>query len=193
MGKSIHPESPMTMSGEAKFEDLYDRYHSQVSAYCSRRATTDVQDVVADVFLIAWRRIDQVPSGKKGLFWLYGVAFRVLNRLWRTRTRRGRAVERLGRIIDVDRDTPADVVVVQRDEYRLVREAASHLREIDQEILRLALWEELSYSEVARVLDISPDAVKQRTHRARRRLAEEYRRLASDRTNSALLRKEVAE
>ncbi len=181
----------MALEEETRFRDLYETYHKRVRAYCARRATSDVQDLVAEVFLVAWRRIDQVPNGGDRLFWLYGVAFRVLNRRWRSNTRRRRAVERLSNIIDVDLEAPIDVVVVQRDEYRLVREAASRLKSIDQEILRLSLWEELSHSDIAEVLEISVDAVKQRAHRARRRLGNEYRRLLRDHADPPLLGKEV--
>ncbi len=173
----------MALDKETRFEDLYERYHQNVRAYCARRAGGDMQDLVAEVFLVAWRRIDQVPNGHDALFWLYGVAFRMLNRRWRTHTRRRRALERLGRIVDADLAAATDVVVVQRDEYRLVREAASRLRTVDQEILRLTLWEELSHVEVADVLDIDVDAVKQPAHRARRRLDDEYRRLMRDHAN----------
>lgn len=181
----------MATSDEARFEDVYKRYYRHVRAYCARRANSDVQDLVAEVFLVAWRRIDEVPEGSDGLPWLYGVAFRVLKRRWRSHLRRGRAFDRLGSMVDVDSDALPDVVVIQRYEYRLVREAASRLRNIDQEILRLTLWEELSHAEVAKVLDINADAVKQRAHRARRRLADEYRRLISEQANPPLLRKEV--
>ena len=193
MGTGIDPRGPLAISDEARFEDLYERYHRQVGAYCARRATSDVQDLVAEVFLVAWRRIDQIPDGANALLWLYGVAFRVLKRRQRTYVRKKRALDRLRSTVDVEFDTPTDVVVVQRYEYRLVREAASRLRNIDQEILRLTLWEELSHAEVAKVLDISVDAVKQRAHRARRRLSDEYRRLISKLANPPLLGKEVPE
>ena len=193
MGTGIDPRGPLAISDEARFEDVYERYHRQVRAYCARRATSDVQDLVAEVFLVAWRRIDQIPDGGNGLLWLYGVAFRVLKRRQRTHARRGRALDRLRGMVDVDSDAPTDVVVVQRYEYRLVLEAASRLRNTDQEILRLTLWEELSHGEVAKVLNISVDAVKQRAHRARRRLSDEYRRLISKKANPPLLGKEVPE
>lgn len=193
MGTGIDPKGPVAISDEARFEDIYERYHRQVWAYCARRATFDVQDLVAEVFLVAWRRIDQIPRDRNELLWLYGVAFRVLKRRWRTYVRRKRAFDRLGSMFEADSDAQTDVVVVQRYEYRLVREAASRLRHIDQEILRLTLWEELSHAEVAEVLDINVDAAKQRAHRARRRLAVEYRRLLSKQANPPLLGKEVPE
>lgn len=178
-------------SDEAKFLDLYDRYRRDVHAYCARRATSEAQDLVAEVFLVAWRRLDQIPEGRDALYWLYGVAFRIVSRQWRSARRRGRAVERLRNLADVDLGVSSDAVVVQRFEYRLVLEAASRLRTIDQEILRLTLWEELSHKEVSEVLGVDVDAVKQRAHRARRRLGDEYRRLMRDQTENRAIGREV--
>lgn len=184
----------MATSDRARFEDLYGQYRKNVHAYCARRVSgANVPDVVAETFLVAWSKIDQVPPGRAGLFWLYGVAYRLIKHGWRTYARRGRAIERLASLVNIEPVSPPDEVVVQRDEYRLVREAASRLREIDQEILRLTLWEELSNAEAAEVLDIEVGAVKQRSFRARHRLGVEYRRLQRDHANPPLLGKEVPE
>ncbi len=63
----------------------------------------------------------------------------------------------------------------------MVIKASSRLKKIDQEVLRLTLWEELSHADVALVLGIEASAVKQRAYRARRNLANEYQRMAKDR------------
>lgn len=182
----------MSLSEERRFEDLYSRYGKHVYAYCARRAgNVDVSDLVAEVFLVAWRRMDQVPAGEGCLPWLYGVAFRVLNHRFRSFKRRTRAVERLESLAAVELDVPPDVLLVQRDEYRLVREAASRLKAIDQEILRLTLWEELTHKQAAQVLGIEVGAVKERAHRARHRLGVEYRRLAGEPANPPLFGREV--
>ena len=67
----------------------------------------------------------------------------------------------------------ADHVVV-RDEVRAVVGLLEDLRPADAEILRLAAWEELDTTEIAIVLDISPDAAKKRLSRARKRLTDMY-------------------
>ena len=79
-------------------------------------------------------------------------------------------------------ETPApDLLIVGGESYRLVIKASSRLRPIDQEVLRLTLWEELSHADVATVLGIDPSAVKQRAYRARRNLATEYQKLTNER------------
>jgi RNA polymerase sigma factor (sigma-70 family) len=175
---------------EARFVEIYRRFGRPIQAYCARRTPgPQVADAVADIFLVAWRRIDQIPLGDEALPWLYGVAFRVLSHQWRHKARSRRLSERLRGLAEVDELTP-DVLLVRSEEHRTVLLASARLKPVDQEILRLTLWEELSHADVAAVLGIETNAVNQRAFRARRNLAEEYRKLAGDR-QPPLLGKEV--
>ena len=81
----------------ARFERLYDRASLQVLGYALRRAGSpeDAADVVAETFMVAWRRLDEVPDGDEGRPWLYGVARRVLANQRRGRQRRERLEARL--------------------------------------------------------------------------------------------------
>jgi len=173
-------EQAMT-DDEARFVEIYRRFGKPIQAYCARRtAGSQVADAVADVFLVAWRRIDQIPVGDAALPWLYGVAYRVLSHQWRQKARIRKLDERLRGLAKVEVLTP-DVLVVRSEEYRVVLAASAQLKPVDQEILRLTLWEELSHADVATVLGIEPSAVKQRAFRARQNLTDEYRKLTRDR------------
>ena len=48
-----------------RFDALFETYKSDVVAYCGWRAgsASDAQDAVAEVFLTAWRRLDDMPGG----------------------------------------------------------------------------------------------------------------------------------
>jgi RNA polymerase sigma factor (sigma-70 family) len=162
------------------FAQLYQRHLGSIRSYCRRRLTPDrVDDAVAEVFLTAWRRIDDVPAGDEALLWLYRVAYRVIGHEWRSAARR----RRLGvRMQSMARPSPLpgiDETSIQADECRLVLEAATRLGGSDAEVLRLVAWEQLSIADVAEVLGIATNAVNQRLHRARRNLGNEYRRLES--------------
>ena len=162
---------------DARFAEIYQKYHRPVFVYCRRRVSADrVDDVVADTFLTAWRKIDQVPDGDEALPWLYGVAYRVLMHQWRGTSRRKRLNERLASI-GVDSSTHPEEYIVSTYESQRVLEAASKLKPIDREILRLSLWEELSHAEVASVLSLHVDAVRKRLSRALENLTREFNRL----------------
>jgi len=169
----VHPPE------DAVFDQLYRRYHRPVRDFCRRRVASDlVDDAVAETFLIAWRRLDDVPAGTEALVWLYGVAHRVIGHQRRGTARRRRLEHRLRSVVRPP-VAAADEAVTDGDEHRLVLEAAVRLGDADIEVLRLAAWEQLSMADIAAVLGIAPNAVKQRLHRAKRNLGREYRRLES--------------
>jgi RNA polymerase sigma-70 factor (ECF subfamily) len=172
-------DSSVRSRREAVFAALYDLHHRPVRDFCRRRLAGDlVDDAVAETFLTAWRRLDDVPAGDDARVWLYRVAYRVVGHQWRSAARRQRLEDRW-RSLGRRPASAADEALVERDELRRVRQAASRLGATDAEVLRLAAWEQLSVTDIAAVLQISPNAVKQRLHRARVNLAREYRRLES--------------
>jgi len=169
---------------DARFAELYRRYYRSIRQFCRRRVANDlVDDAVAETFLTAWRRLEDVPAGDEALIWLYGVAYRVIGHQWRSTARRRRLEDRLRSVVRRPASA-ADESVIDADEYRLVLDAAARLGDTDAEVLRLVAWEQLSVADTAAVLEIAPNAVKQRLHRARRNLAREYRRLESRQTST---------
>jgi RNA polymerase sigma-70 factor (ECF subfamily) len=138
-----------------RFERIYEQHLDAVRAYVRRRAPESVvDDVVADVFVVALRRIDDVP--RNALPWLYGVARKTLAN--ERRKRHSVAVE-----VDVMHE-PEPVGDSQ------LAAAFAALSDGDREILRLVAWEGLSLREAARVLDCTPVTARVRYHRAKSRL-----------------------
>ena len=41
------------------------------------------EDLVADTFVVVWRRFEELPSRTEELFWLYGIAGNILSNLLR--------------------------------------------------------------------------------------------------------------
>lgn len=162
---------------EARFADLYKTYFRHVYAYCYRRTGPDrADDAAAETFLVAWRKLDQAPQGSTVLPWLYGVAYGVVRNQWRGARRKHRLDRKL-QTMGIDAVLPAESVVVLRDEATRMVQALRRLKEKEQEILRLSVWEELPHSDAALVLGISPEAVRQRLSRARKSLIREYDRV----------------
>jgi RNA polymerase sigma-70 factor (ECF subfamily) len=156
-----------------RFEDIYEAHYRAVTAYARRRTTdpVDAQDVVADTFTVAWRRLAEVPDGDAARPWLYAVARRVLANQRRGKRRRDDLSTRLAtqRAGTVELESQ----VIASHERRTVLSALSRLRDADQEILRLAVWEELPHREIAQVVGGSEASVAVRLHRARSRLGRE--------------------
>jgi RNA polymerase sigma factor (sigma-70 family) len=151
---------------EARFSRLYRDHEREVLRYALRRCAgaDDAADVVAETFLVAWRRLGDVPLGEEARLWLYATARRVLANHHRGVRRRTRLGERLRD--ELRRQLPA----APASERRGVLEALAALREGDRELLMLVGMEELTPSQAARVLGIATVTARTRLHRARRRL-----------------------
>lgn len=151
-------------------EDQFQAHHKSLLAYCARRIGRDeAEDVAADVFAIAWRRINEVDQDEVR-FWLQGIARGVLRNRWRARLRRRRLLERLAGLAPNPVEIPEEVVVRRAEQERALS-ALQRLRPIDREILTLAAWEGMTGPEIARSLGISVSAAEQRLHRAKERYA----------------------
>lgn len=169
-------EMRVHQASERRFQEVFDAYHGPIYAYCRRRADVEMaRDAASETFLVAWRRIDDVPPGDRALRWLYGVARRVLANQYRSRKRQRRLVVKVG---SLGADPPMDpeTQVVRRAEDQEVLDALSRMRPADQELLRLAVWEELPHGDIGDILRCSAHAVDQRIRRAGRRLAGELQR-----------------
>jgi RNA polymerase sigma factor (sigma-70 family) len=162
-----------THGDQRRFRALYDAHYAAVTAYARRRSGVgvDAQDVVSETFVIAWRRLSEVPEGDAALPWLYGVARRVLANQRRGNQRRADLSARLRG--QVTGPVEVETQVVAGVERRTVLAALARLRESDQELLRLAVWEELPHRDIAGIVGCSEPSVAVRLHRARTRLGRE--------------------
>jgi RNA polymerase sigma-70 factor (ECF subfamily) len=167
-------ETPTPTAPLTRFEALFAAHQRDVLAYAMRRSDThaDAEDVAAETFAIAWRKLAAVPN--EPLPWLYAVARRVLANQRRGNSRR----ERLAALLRVD-DVPTPVRVGE-DLDGPAFEALASLSPADQEILRLVAWEDLRNHQVAEVLGITANAVALRLHRARARFADALARSGVD-------------
>jgi RNA polymerase sigma-70 factor (ECF subfamily) len=156
---------------EERFEALYVQHYPAIYAYVHRRLVglgAEVTDVVADVFSVAWRRLDEVPDAPQARLWLYAVARRCVARARRSGWRRWRLQARLSEEARAGTDRRSEDPQVS-----LVRDAVERLRPVDREVVRLVMWDGLTHAEVARVLGCSTNAVAVRLHKARKRLRAE--------------------
>jgi RNA polymerase sigma-70 factor (ECF subfamily) len=150
------------------FAAVFDELSPHVYAYARRQLpAADAQDVVADTFLVAWRRWADVPDA--ALPWLLVVARNTMS----TRRRRD---QRQGRLADaaavLDRlagpAAGADQSVVER---MALLDALTELSDLEREAVLLVAWHGLSSTHGARVAGCSKRAFEVRLSRGRARLA----------------------
>ncbi len=160
------------MSDSARFEALYRDTRADVLAYLIRRAgdREEAAELLAETYLVAWRRFDTVPTGPEARLWLFGVARNLLLKAGRRRHVHTALVARLAHELRVV-DTP--VHGAENDRADAVAAALATLSARDRELITLTAWEGLSPGEIAAVTGSSANVVRVRLHRARARLVRE--------------------
>jgi RNA polymerase sigma-70 factor (ECF subfamily) len=158
----------MTNSSEARFSALYQASYADLVRFAQRRVEhSHAEDVAAETFLVAWRRLDDVPDEPMDArAWLFGVARHTIMNTRRGSDRRRALAVRLATISSTATDGDAELVIQQLD----LAKAWNLLSEVHQEALALAVLDGLAAPQAAVVLGISPVAFRLRLSRARRAL-----------------------
>ncbi|MEV4481390.1 sigma-70 family RNA polymerase sigma factor [Micromonospora coxensis] len=153
---------------EARFTQLYGATYADLLRFVQRRVhPTHAEDVAADAFLVAWRRLDDLPDDTgDARAWLFGIARGVI-----LNTVRGASRQRALRIRLAEAPTAAahldtDMIAHQVD----LAHAWRRLSDVHQEALALSVFDGLTAPQAARVLDISSVAFRLRLSKARRAL-----------------------
>ncbi len=148
-----------------RYEALVAEVYEPLVRYLRRRTPPhDADDVMGDVLLTLWRRLDAVPESQP-LPWCYGVARRTLAN-HRRGTRR-----RLQLVAKLEAQPPVTVDPGGADDHPELAAALAELSAADRELVALWAWEGLEPREIAVVLDLSANAVSLRLTRIKRKLA----------------------
>jgi RNA polymerase sigma-70 factor (ECF subfamily) len=159
-----------------RFERLFDETYDRVLAFALRRTDADAaQDVAAETFAVAWRRLDVVPD-EEPIGWLLGVARNVLSHQHRSSGRRAALDTRIQLTTPTASGDPAQDVA----DLDALGRAFAALGEREREVLRLVAWDELEAPEAAAALGVSVGTFQVRLHRARKRLERELERTRDD-------------
>src|SRR4051794_41533997 len=146
---------------EARFRALYAEAYEGVLRFALRRVhPSHAEDVAADAFLVAWRRFDDAPEKSDDRrAWLFGIARHCL---LNTRRGQGRHDALAVRIAgEMPAAGPAGGIDADLVAHRIDLAAAwRRLSETDQEALSLAVFEDLSSPQAARVLGITPTSYR---------------------------------
>lgn len=149
-----------------RFEEAFDHHYADVVSFLRRRLPAEsVQDATADVFVVAWKRIDEFPDGLPRN-WLLGVAYRVASQAYRGARRKRRLEEELARQRQaVSADIEAQAAA--RGEADVVFAAMQEISRSDRDLIRLAVLDGLSHAEIGEIIGTSTENVAVRLSRAR--------------------------
>ncbi len=158
------------------FAELFDRHAQVIHRYIARRIGPQIaEDVVAETFLVAFRRRDRYePAQADARPWLYGIATHLISQHRRDESRQLRLRQAARPMPSVEpghEDRVAGDVTAETVRGALAA-ALDELPEIERDVLLLIAWEQLSYAETASALGVPVGTVRSRLNRARHRVRE---------------------
>lgn len=165
---------------QAALASFYQHYQGRVYAFALRRLgnPTDAADVVNEVMMEVWRHAGRYEGRARVETWLLGIGHHKVVDLLRRRARHA------GEPIEDDpvdpHETSALDALVGAQEARLVRRCLEGLPEAQREVVHLAFFEELPYSEIAAIVDCPEGTVKTRMFHAKQKLKDCLAGLVAD-------------
>ena len=148
-----------------KFENIYDQFVKDKTVYASRRSKNPetTADIVAETFMICWRRLNDIPDPPDAKFWLYRTARGVISNAYRKKANS----EQLGKGLSsfLEKHGQDDFSSSTTDQL-FVREELNKLDDDDKEIIMLKYWDGMKAKEIAEIIGISTVAARKRLNRA---------------------------
>ena len=158
------------------FEHYYDRIFGHVANLLRDR--TQAEDLTQDIFLRLQSTVASLDPGRDPTAWVFTVATNAVRDHWRSaehRRRSRRVDEERGGLATLAHPDPDVQTALEHDEdLRAVWAALQDLSQDDREVILLRDYEELPTAAVAEMLELKPDAVRQRHSRAVSRLAQRF-------------------
>lgn len=161
------------------FAQLVTAYEKQVYNLCLRMSGNpeDARDLAQEAFLKAWRGLQFYKSESSFSTWLYRLTTNVCIDFLRQKKRRPTVSLTQdddwedGQELDIPDAAPTpEERLLHQETGQAVRQAMEQLDDDFRLVLTLRVVEDLSYEEIAQVLDLNPGTVKSRLARARGKL-----------------------
>jgi len=159
------------------FEELVEKHQALVAGTVARMlgSNSDVEDIAQQVFIRVWKSARRYVPRAKFTTWLLKITRNlVFNELRRTKRRAQVPLQPEGSGEDPtlkdDMNLAPDASLLETELQRTIEEAILQLPEAQRMALVLRRYEQLSYEQIAEVLDLSVPAVKSVLFRARAEL-----------------------
>ena len=179
--------------GEESFRLLFDRFYWPLFRFFERRgfSTEECQDLVQETFLRVHRGIEEFRGESHCVHWLFRIAANTAGKALRHQSAAKRAgstvswedqgLEEAPHALPGRAETPAPLrQLLGKEKQELLRQAIDRLPAQMRRCVRLRVFQDLDYEEIAEALQISPSTVKVQLFKARKRLQSELEGVLTD-------------
>ena len=190
MAEPLDPDAELMLrvkqGDAAAFERLVDKYKQPITnlLYRTVRDATEAEDLAQNVFLQVYKSADRYRVEAKFSTWLYTIARNLcLNEIRRRSRHPAESIEAAGesendgpsRQFEDRRNVSAPDQLLQDELAGKVQEALNSLPENQRTAILLFQEKEMSYEEIAKILDCSLSATKSLIHRGRETLKQKLK------------------
>lgn len=155
---------------EHALEELYRRFEPRIMAFAQQRLNDSAaaSDTLNEVMLEIWKSASRFEGRSSVATWILSITrFRIIDRL---RQRGGRVFEDIEESSLSDTSESAEAALASASDAQTVRTCIQQLPPKQRDAIHLAFFEDLSYAEIARVMDCPEGTVKTRVYHAKRAL-----------------------
>lgn len=155
------------------FEDLLSRYQGRL--YKVILGWTKNPHLSQDLFQETWVRViehrQDFDPARKFSTWVFSIALNLTRDHWR-REKRARTDIDSAQIEAAPGPTDIEQEIIEKEQTLRLRDAVAGLSELEREVFMLRHFGEVSFQEIARMLDININTALSRMHQAMSRLKE---------------------
>ncbi|MEX1200243.1 MAG: sigma-70 family RNA polymerase sigma factor [Methylophaga sp.] len=163
---------------------FYQRYESRLFRFiCSKIADHfEAADIVNEVFLEVWQKAEQFQQRSKVSTWLFSIAyFKTVDRLRKT-VPDALSEETLDKLED---EAPGSLAcLIQAEQADQVRHCVSTLKPDHRAVMELTFFEEMSYRDIAAIVQCPENTVKTRMFHAKQAMKKCLQRLLNRESGS---------
>jgi RNA polymerase sigma-70 factor (ECF subfamily) len=170
-GNDIGLLADIAGGSEAALAELYRRYHARIYSFIVRRVqnAADASDVLNEVMLEVWRHAESFQGRSQALTWILGIAHHRSIDCLRRRSPHPELEEGVEDNLVDERDGVPEILMQQQDA-ALMRYCIEKLSDSHRTVVHLAFFQELSYTEIAKIIACPEGTVKTRMFHARQKL-----------------------
>ena len=165
--KALELLKNIALGSEVALVEFYDTFHSSIYNFAIRRLNehADAADVLNDVMLQVWKNAGSFKGRAKVMTWVFGITHhKVIDKL--RKSSRHVMTELEETLPDDDSFSVTDSIMgAQRSDY--IKQCMAQLSNAHRQVIHLAFFEELSYPEIAEIVDCPEGTVKTRMFHAK--------------------------